>query len=369
MKVASASSQATDPKRAVAELKTRLAGVAQPKLVLAFATSTMSHEVLARELSAAFPGAVVAGCSTAGELVNGDMLKGSLVAMALSSELVQEAYVATAPGSDGAAVDALLGKLEAKMGRKTNDVSYAEHVGLVLVDGVNGGEEAVMDRLGTRASFRIVGGSAADELKFVRSWVFGDGEAVTGTALVIVKPAVPFDIVKTQSARVLEPVLTPTKVSNGRTVHELDGQPALVAYAKALGCTPAEAVARSARHPLGLLVDGEPYLRTLRKAEGNDLHFYCALHVGVPLSMLEVGDIVADTRHDLAADEKAKGPIEALINFHCIMRTLQLEAENQTKQYGALFERWPSVGFSTYGEQYAGHINQTSTMVVFRKPK
>ena len=48
------------------------------------------------------------------------------------------------------------------------------------------------------------------------------------------------------------------------------------------------------------------------------------------------------------------------------MRKLELENKNLTDEYGALFSSVPTVGFSTYGEQYIGHINQTATMLVFK---
>jgi hypothetical protein len=53
-----------------------------------------------------------------------------------------------------------------------------------------------------------------------------------------------------------------------------------------------------------------------------------------------------------------------LINFHCILRTLELKAKGQTAAYGALFTKLPTIGFSTYGESYVGNINQTSTMLL-----
>jgi hypothetical protein len=84
------------------------------------------------------------------------------------------------------------------------------------------------------------------------------------------------------------------------------------------------------------------------------------------LVVLESTDIVRDTAAALEA-QRAKGEIAALINFHCILRTLELEDRGQTGAYGEVFSGVPTVGFSTYGEELIGHINQTSTMVSFRR--
>ena len=83
------------------------------------------------------------------------------------------------------------------------------------------------------------------------------------------------------------------------------------------------------------------------------------------MALLESTDILADTGRVLREMEQKNGPIQAIINFNCILRTLQLENEGLTEQYGQLFAETPTIGFSTYGEAYIGHINQTATMLLF----
>ena len=78
------------------------------------------------------------------------------------------------------------------------------------------------------------------------------------------------------------------------------------------------------------------------------------------MHVLESTDIVADTEKAV----RDLGQASALINFHCILRTLELKSKGQCPAYGKLFEKVPTVGFSTYGEEYIGHINQTSTILV-----
>ena len=58
--------------------------------------------------------------------------------------------------------------------------------------------------------------------------------------------------------------------------------------------------------------------------------------------------------------------VSGMLNFHCILRTLELKSKHQTEAYGRLFSDIPTIGFSTYGEAYLGHINQTSTMLLFK---
>ena len=119
-------------------------------------------------------------------------------------------------------------------------------------------------------------------------------------------------------------------------------------------------------HPLGLMAAGEPYVRSPQQVVGSAVKFFCAVDEGMPLAVLQSGDIVAQTRADLAAAAERGGAPAGIINFNCILRTLELEAEGQCDAYGKLFEGTPTVGFSTYGEEYIGHINQTATMLLLR---
>jgi len=94
--------------------------------------------------------------------------------------------------------------------------------------------------------------------------------------------------------------------------------------------------------------------------------FYCNVLEGMELSLLNSTDIVKDTKKAIDDKKKELGNISAIINFHCILRTLELENKGITEAYGKLFTDIPTIGFSTYGEEYIGHINQTSTMLVFK---
>ncbi len=350
---------------AIAEIARDLGG-APARAILYFASPRHAPAEVARTMAAAFPGVPAFGCTTAGEIVTGRMLDHAIVAMALGDELVRRLAVTVVPTvatDTAAAVASALARLGRDLGRDVAGLEHDRYFGLVLTDGLSGAEEALMDAIGNSTNIPFVGGSAGDDLAFRRTHVFAGGAAHPGAALlVIVESAMPFTVVKTQSFRVLPRTLTATRVDPAtRRVLEFDGRPAAAAYADALGVRLDQLADHFMTHPLGLVVDGEPFVRSPQRVDGDAVHFYCQILPGTELHVLDAADIVGDTRAALAA----LGTPVALLNFHCILRTLELKAKHQCAAYGEVFRDIPTIGFSTYGESYIGHINQTSTLLAF----
>jgi hypothetical protein len=351
---------------AVCDLRTQC-GDSKPRVVIFFASSKYDPEELSRHMRAAFPEACVAGCSTAGEIACGQMVTGSVAVMFLDEAIVgQVAFAVVENLREQVRVEDAFSTMERQLHMPVSSLDIGKYVGLVLVDGLSGAEEALMEKIGDRTDVFFVGGSAGDDLKFQSTHVMVDGKAYTNAALlVLLELKRGFDIVKTQSFRPTGKSLVATKVDEPRRlVIEFDDRPALDAYAQILGVTPEEAPALFMKHPLGLMVDGDPFVRSPQRAEGRGILFYCQIRQGMQLEVLEATEIVAHTRRAIEARKATPEPISGIIDFQCILRTLQLRGENTCREYGEIFAGIPTAGFSTYGEAYLGHINQTSTILV-----
>ncbi len=364
------STKAATPE-AVGEVKAQL-GPIDAKMVVFFASTIHGPAIVSRAMQDAFPKALVVGSSTAGELVTGRMLKNSLVAMAWSPEAIADVALEVVADLGLGPVDGKITDAFASFERHYNhsmlDMDFSKYVGMILVDGLSIAEEKVMDKIGDLTNVLFVGGSAGDDLKFARTYVYANGKAYTDAAvLLLMKPAVGFDIVKTQSFKATGKCLVATEVAEAsREVISFDGKPAAAAYAEALGTTVDNAPNLFMSHPLGLIAGDEIFVRSPQQIKDGKMVFYCNVLQGMELAILTSTDIVADTRNAIKAKNGSGNTIAAIVNFNCILRTLELENESRTEEYGKVFSDVPTVGFSTYGEEYLGHINQTATMLLLR---
>lgn len=353
---------------AVSELQEQFKGL-EVKMVLYFASSAHAPEEISQKMHAAFPAATVFGCSTSGEIASGKMLKNSVTAMAFNAQALSEVEVAVVENvQDPSGVEKAFGRFEKRFGASMLDLNPKRYVGIVLIDGLCGGEEKVIERIGDLTDITFIGGSAGDDLKFASTHVYANGKSYQNAAvLALLKPATEFSFIKTQSFNVLPKTLVVTKANEAsREVLEFDGKPAATAYAEALGVPVEEAAGRFMHNPVGLVIDDEPYVRSPQQIKGSSMFFYCSVVEGMELSLLESTNIIEDTGAALEAAKAKLGKLSGLVNFNCILRTLELEQKQATEAYGALFADVPTVGFSTYGEQFIGHINQTATILVFK---
>ncbi|HWA83831.1 MAG TPA: FIST N-terminal domain-containing protein [Fimbriimonadaceae bacterium] len=353
---------------AIEDLKNQGKGI-DPKALVLFASTKYDLSTLGGEMQKAYPGAQIVGCSTAGELVADQMLDGSVVAMFLDGDHVDDVATVLLTGlGDQSQIEKALGALGEHFGTPASELDFEQYVGLILIDGMSAAEERIMDRIGDLTDVAFIGGSAGDDLKFKTTHVLADGRVSDGAAaIMLLRLRNGFEILKTESFKPTGKKLIATKVDEAhRHVIEFNGRPATQAYAGALGIPEAELDKHFSDHPVGLMVGDEPFVRSPQRIEGSTIYFYCQIKEGMELEILEGTDIVSATREALERKRNELGQIGGLIQFNCILRTLELKAEGRCGDYGAIFSGIPSVGFSTYGEEYLGHINQTSTMLLLR---
>ncbi len=342
----------------------------EAKLILFFASSSLDTGI-SRTMQDAFGSCKVVGCTTSGEIVSGKMLDNGIVMMAFGQEVFDDIAIEILENisGDNHVVDQAFDNFARHTKTPMDRLDSSKYVGVVLIDGLSGCEEKINERIGDLTNITFIGGSSGDDLKFEKTYIYANGAVYENAAvLILLKPTVSFDILKTQSFSDTGKVLTVTANDESkREISRLNNQPATAAYAEALGVTKEDLSGSMFKNPLGLmLADDEPFVRSSRVVEGDNILFYCNVKKGMELHLLNSTDIVKDTQKALDQKKKEMGDIGAIINFNCILRTLDLKQQNRTQEYADLFADLPTVGFSTYGESYIGHINQTATMLLFK---
>lgn len=350
------------------EIKNEL-GNFDSKMLIYFSSSKFNQEELGSKIYNEFKDIETFGCSTSGEIISGKMLKDSVVVMAFDTEVIEDVKVEVVENiSKEANIVKAFGEFEKHFNISMGDIDFNKYVGLILIDGLSLSEERVMDKIGDLTNVTFIGASAGDDLKFEKTYVYHNGKVYNDSVvLALLKPTKGFEIIKTQSFKALNQKLTATKVDElNRTVLEFNNKPALDAYAEKVDVDPSNAEKKFMSNPVGVVSGQEIFVRSPQKIEGNSIKFYCNILEGMDVFLLESTDMIEDTKKAIDSKIKEVGEISALINFNCILRTLELYDRGIEKEFGEIFSDIPTVGFSTYGEQYIGHINQTATMLLLK---
>ncbi|MEM9074525.1 MAG: FIST N-terminal domain-containing protein [Myxococcota bacterium] len=365
-----------EPGEAAAHLLTQLEGD-DPKLVVLFASRDRDQRTLNRALRERLPeGTRLIGATTGGEIDREGIHQGEVVIGALSGDfeiglglghgLAKDAVTAGAAASKAACQE---------LGVRQSDLDLRKTVGLVIDDGFQfKKEEMLLGVLEKNQGLVLVGGGAGDVAQ-ESSEIHLDGEVVNDAVLVaLFQTDAPWAALRHHPYVPTGNAVTITKTdTSGRTVLEIDGQPAAQRYAELLDVSIDDLEFGKPRgfsqRSLALKVGREYFMRTPWKPQDDgSILFATMVEEDTRLEMMKLGDMgaMAEKFFDETVPYRCPNP-QATLLFHCSGCQWVADSLGATEAVSEAFTRAPSpAGFNVFFEIYCGfHINTTLTTLAF----
>lgn len=232
----------------------------------------------------------------------------------------------------------------------------------VLEEGVSAALSSALPQL------QFAGGSAGDDLKFEKTFIYHNGKFHDDAAIFSVfYTDHPFKVFKTQHFIPNEEaklVITEADTEK-RIVREINGLPAAKEYARLVGVdiNKLEPMTFS-RYPVMIKIGGDYYVRSIQKVnEDESLTFFCAIDEGLVLTVAKGVDIIENLEQKLEDVTQEIHP-KVILGCECILRRLEIFEKNLEQDAAKVMSKYNVIGFHTYGEQFNGlHINQTLTAI------
>lgn len=353
-------------------------------LVLAFGDAAPQDPRAAlQELAAAFPQALVMGCSSAGLIGGRHVHDGGLSVVVARFEQAGLRRAATV--IDGAADSFAAGsRLAAQLPAEDLRAVF------VLADGLAVNGTALVQGLSAHlpANVLVSGGLAGDGSRFERTWVLEAGQPSERrvTAVGLYGPALRIGHGCSGGWLEFGPERRVTR-SEGNVLYEIDGQPALALYKRYLGKLAAQLPGSALLFPLSLRGAGHGATTVVRTILGIDEASQSMTFAGdvpcdatVQLMRTQIDHLVSSAEAAVAqamaevGAEPAAGPPVLALSVSCIGRRLVM-GERTDEELEAVFDRLPAGsahgGFYSYGEIARGSgcdrsdlHNQTMTLTV-----
>lgn len=349
---------ARNPRQAVTELARQLGP--QTEAAIVFCSSGYDLGMLGAALKAGFSCPVIA-CTSSGQIGAAGFERAGMVGVGIGGSFHVQQFPIF-PLTDYAARCAAVAE-EANACK-----GGGNRFGLLLIDGLSKLEERVAAALYQALdNVPVIGGSAGDDLKFERTFVYdGDGHFRSDAAVfTVIETDVAILPFKVQHFRPSSTEFVITEADpERRIIYEMNGEPAARAYAEALGL-PVSALNPEvfSSHPLVLAFGSEPYVRSILKCDRDlSLTCYCAIEEGLIVTVGVADSPLETMRRALDDVRSAIGEPSLVIGCDCILRRLEFEQSGDDLGIGRLMAEHRVFGFSTYGEQFNGiHVNQTFT--------
>ncbi len=245
---------------------------------------------------------------------------------------------------------------------KNNSNAYM----LLLCDGLSAVEESIMTTLYfVKPDFKVIGGSAGDNLQFKETYIYIGGKRVKNVALFVNERRRTKLVKENIYARTGKTLLVTRSDVLNRIVYTFNDQPASLEYAKSLGIPEQELTNYFMENPLGKVYKDDIYIASPMKVNPDrSITFYCELMPNTFVDLLKTVDPIAVLRRTLNNVDFKPSFVLAI---NCILRSLKYIEEGLWEDFDKEMLAFckNTTGFISYGEQfYKNHANQTMVMLM-----
>lgn len=333
--------------------------------------------VLTACLDEAFPNTQVIGCSSAGEFnMHGYQTQSIVLIALLKSDFVCSTHLLM--DIDEINFDSAY-KIAADLRQdlRTRASFEAEQQMVIsFLDGLSMNEEGFLHAFSpVFGNIPHFGGSAGDDLELIATFLLYNGQMLQNASIIaLLGTERPFNVFSVDH---IETPVSRLVVTNAepktRTVYELNGEPAAEYYAKLMGKKMDELTPDVfSKFPLAVLVGGKYFIRSIQKVDivSNSLSFYCAVDLGMILTVVQLGECAKSLQLKLNALRDELGEPEMVYGCDCFLRRLDIVQSGNQENIAKMQEEFRIAGFNAYGEHMNSiHMNQTFTGVYFAKNK
>ncbi|MFG5381484.1 FIST N-terminal domain-containing protein [Yoonia sp. R2-816] len=339
-------------------------------LLALFVTPQISFDAVVQEAERLYPDTDVVACTTAGEIGQDGYDEGLIVAVGF-------------PQSDFASTSLAIRDLDQFQAAFEMDRIAQERVALLersadmeagfaflMIDGLSLREDTVTASISPALrDMPLFGASAGDGAAFQNTLVALNGQILTnGAVLNMIRSRHRTEVF---SLNHLIPTETQMVVTDAdperRIVKSINAEPAAREYARIVGKDPDQLDRFTfASHPVVVRIGGDHHVRAIQQVnEAGELVFFSAIDEGMVLTVAEPQNMAAHLRAKMAMLSE-KTMFTDIIGCDCILRRIEAEQTQMTRELSQVLSEYNVTGFSTYGEQIGPlHVNQTMTGVAF----
>jgi len=341
----------------------------KPKFIIFFISGNYDSQQPSSKFQEAFPDTKIIGCTSHSEYCENHFKYDSISIMAIDENTVSDLCIEVVENvSNGFDINNATSKMHSYFGGYNEILQHFDkYVGMLLFESSSKVEENFMDKLGTHTDILFVGGTCSSTENGI-SKVYANGKSYEdAVVLVLLKTVLGYDVLKTQSVEIFskKPLKVTKSDMKNRLLYEFDNRDVKEVYAETLEVKKEDISNYFVSNPMGVVAGDEIFVRTMNEIQKDgSVSLHCAIPEGTEIYILKLTDIVKDTKK--ALETAINYEPAAVINFNCLYRTFEMLNKKTEKEYCSLFGKYKSIGFSTSGEAFLGHINQTSTVLVLK---